>query len=108
MYCTKTAERYLEELDSGISVDKTFLSSLFIFCKSFRVLCSKRRFDEHQAEEWWNSKKDRLLKKYSHHVSSSSPRVSDSVPTPTPPQPPAPPTLPNSDQGEDIKEVLES
>ncbi|ANM66651.1 Regulator of chromosome condensation (RCC1) family protein [Arabidopsis thaliana] len=100
-----------------------------------RVRFSKRRFDEHQAEEWWNSKKDRLLKRYSHHASSSSPTASDSVPTPTQPQPPASdsvptptqpqppasdsvptptqpqppasPTQPNSDQAEDSKEVLD-
>ncbi|KFK21924.1 hypothetical protein AALP_AAs63887U000400 [Arabis alpina] len=73
-----------------------------------RVRFSKRRFDAHQAEEWWSSKKDRLLKRYSHHVSSSSPRAIDSVPTQAPIQPPASPTQPNSDQPEDSKEVLES
>ncbi|KAK2361281.1 PH, RCC1 and FYVE domains-containing protein [Trifolium repens] len=30
-----------------------------------RVRFSKRRFDEHQAEEWWNTNKDRVLRKYS-------------------------------------------
>ena len=25
---------------------------------------SKRRFGEHQAEEWWKENKERLLKKY--------------------------------------------
>lgn len=29
------------------------------------LLCSKRRFHEHQAEEWWNKNKDRVLRKYS-------------------------------------------
>lgn len=28
-------------------------------------MCSKRRFAEQQAEEWWKENKDRLLKKYS-------------------------------------------
>lgn len=65
--------------------------------------CSKRRFDEHQAEEWWSNKKDRLLKKYSHHASSSSPKASDSIP-----QRPASPREAQSDQAEDSKEVLES
>ncbi|GLT42149.1 hypothetical protein SLA2020_161680 [Shorea laevis] len=32
-----------------------------------RIRFSKRRFDGHQAEEWWNKNKDRLLKKYSPH-----------------------------------------
>ncbi|KAK7374036.1 hypothetical protein VNO80_07460 [Phaseolus coccineus] len=30
-----------------------------------RVRFSKRRFHEHQAEEWWNANKDKVLKKYS-------------------------------------------
>lgn len=29
-----------------------------------RVRFSKRKFDEHQAEEWWNKNKDRVLKRY--------------------------------------------
>ncbi|KAG2325885.1 hypothetical protein Bca52824_008613 [Brassica carinata] len=65
-----------------------------------RVRFSKRRFDEHQAEEWWNSKKDRLLKSYSHQVSSSSPMATESVPTPTSVQPLASPTQSNSDDQE--------
>ncbi|EFH44545.1 hypothetical protein ARALYDRAFT_493465, partial [Arabidopsis lyrata subsp. lyrata] len=85
-----------------------------------RVRFSKRRFDEHQAEEWWNSKKDRLLKRYSHHASSSSPTASDPVPTPTQPQrpasptqptqpqPPASPTQPNPDQAEDSEKFLKA
>ncbi|XP_010440480.1 PREDICTED: uncharacterized protein LOC104723774 [Camelina sativa] len=73
-----------------------------------RVRFSKRRFDEHQAEEWWNSKKDKLLKRYSNQASTSSQAASESVPTPTQPQPPASPTQPNSNQAEDSKAVLES
>nr|VDD11433.1 unnamed protein product [Brassica rapa] len=65
-----------------------------------RVRFSKRRFDEHQAEEWWNSKKDRMLKSYSHQVSSSGPMATESVPTPTSVQPPSSPTQPNSDDQE--------
>ncbi|CAH2079245.1 unnamed protein product, partial [Thlaspi arvense] len=69
-----------------------------------RVRFSKRRFDEHQAEEWWNSEKVRLLKRYSHHVLSSSPRASDSVPTLAPILPPASsPTQPHSGEAEDSK-----
>lgn len=37
------------------------LFSLFFF--SF-LGCSKRRFNEQQAEEWWNQNKDRVLSKY--------------------------------------------
>ncbi|CAN8324471.1 unnamed protein product [Cochlearia groenlandica] len=74
-----------------------------------RVRFSKRRFDENQAEEWWNNKKDELLKKYSHYVSSSSPKDSDSVPTQTqnqtqPQDSTTPP--PSSDQAKDSKEVV--
>ncbi|XP_010532647.1 PREDICTED: uncharacterized protein LOC104808625 [Tarenaya hassleriana] len=58
-----------------------------------RVRFSKRRFDEHQAEEWWNKNKDRLLKRYSPHSSSSSssspPKGSDSAAAPPLPSVPA-------------------
>ncbi|CAA7028084.1 unnamed protein product [Microthlaspi erraticum] len=46
--------------------------------------------------------------RFRYFINLINPRVSDSVPTPTPPPPPPPPTLPNSDQGEDSKEVVES
>lgn len=44
-----------------------------------RVLClilvinySKRRFDEHQAEEWWKENKDRVLRRYSPPVANTA------------------------------------
>ncbi|ESQ47509.1 hypothetical protein EUTSA_v10019964mg [Eutrema salsugineum] len=61
-----------------------------------RVRFSKKRFDEHQAEDWWTKNKDRLLKWYSPNSSSSSnPTASDS---PVAPQPLSePPSEPPSD-----------
>ncbi|KAL1212884.1 PH, RCC1 and FYVE domains-containing protein 1 [Cardamine amara subsp. amara] len=56
-----------------------------------RVRFSKKRFDEHQAEDWWTRNKDRLLKCYGPNSSSSSssssnPTASDSPIAPPPPQ----------------------
>ncbi|CAA7012904.1 unnamed protein product [Microthlaspi erraticum] len=59
-----------------------------------RVRFSKKRFDEHQAEDWWTKNKDRLLKWYSPN-SSSNPTASESPVTPPPPPPPEP--VPPSD-----------
>ncbi|CAH2052952.1 unnamed protein product [Thlaspi arvense] len=55
-----------------------------------RVRFSKKRFDEHQAEDWWTKNKDRLLKWYSPNSSSSSsnPTASDSPIAPPPPSEP--------------------
>ncbi|XVE65829.1 hypothetical protein DITRI_Ditri08aG0030600 [Diplodiscus trichospermus] len=47
-----------------------------------RVRFSKRRFDEHQAEEWWSKNKDRLLMRYSPHATKPASTVS------SPSQPP--------------------
>ncbi|XWS08780.1 hypothetical protein CRYUN_Cryun40dG0030100 [Craigia yunnanensis] len=48
-----------------------------------RVRFSKRRFDEHQAEEWWSKNKDRVLMRYSPHATKSASAVS----SPTQPLP---------------------
>lgn len=48
-----------------------------------RVKFSKRRFQEQQAEAWWNANKDRLLKKYSHVTLPYGPQTK-------PPRTPAP------------------
>lgn len=59
-----------------------------------RVRFSKKRFDEHQAEDWWTKNKDRLLKSYGSNSSSSSssnPTASDS---PIASQPPSDPSVP--------------
>lgn len=31
-----------------------------------QFICSKRRFANHQAEEWWKANKERVFKKYSY------------------------------------------
>ncbi|KAH0868077.1 LOW QUALITY PROTEIN: hypothetical protein HID58_075099 [Brassica napus] len=62
-----------------------------------RVRFSKKRFDEHQAEDWWTKNKDRLLKWYSPN-SSSSPVASDSSIAPSPPsEPPSDPSVSEKD-----------
>ncbi|WZZ71586.1 hypothetical protein YC2023_082956 [Brassica napus] len=62
-----------------------------------RVRFSKKRFDEHQAEDWWTKNKDRLLKWYSPN-SSSSPVASDSSIAPPPPsEPPSDPSVSEKD-----------
>lgn len=48
-----------------------FLACLTLF--KITMCCSKRRFDEQQAEDWWNKNKDRLLKRYNPSTSSSTP-----------------------------------
>jgi hypothetical protein len=43
---------------------------------SSQILCSRRRFGEHQAESWWNENRDKVYEKYnvrsSERVSSAS------------------------------------
>ncbi|KAF7807081.1 PH, RCC1 and FYVE domains-containing protein 1-like isoform X1 [Senna tora] len=43
-----------------------------------RVRFSKRRFDEHQAEEWWNKNKDRVFRKYSPTAANNAATVPSS------------------------------
>jgi len=51
---------------------KLFLS-VFSFPLLFSFLfCSKRRFNEQQAEEWWNQNKDKVLSKYSPPAAKNS------------------------------------
>ncbi|RID79961.1 hypothetical protein BRARA_A02660 [Brassica rapa] len=69
-----------------------------------RVRFSKKRFDEHQAEEWWTKNKDRLLKWYSPNSSSSSPKptASDSPIAPPPPsESPLDPSVPEKSNDEE-------
>ncbi|KFK39615.1 hypothetical protein AALP_AA3G267000 [Arabis alpina] len=72
-----------------------------------RVRFSKKRFDEHQAEDWWTKNKDRLLKHYSPNSSSSTPRASDSPIAPPPSsEPPSDPSVPEqSNEQEPNSEV---
>ncbi|KAM7485361.1 hypothetical protein LguiA_001370 [Lonicera macranthoides] len=53
-----------------------------------RVRFSKRRFGEHQAEEWWKENKERLLKKYTpaktiynNNTPTGSPAAASDAPT---------------------------
>ncbi|XP_061357758.1 PH, RCC1 and FYVE domains-containing protein 1-like isoform X1 [Gastrolobium bilobum] len=48
-----------------------------------RVRFSKRRFHEHQAEEWWNKNKERVLRKYSLPATTSQ-EGTESSSTPPP------------------------
>lgn len=42
--------------------------------------CSKRRFAEQQAEEWWKANQDQVFKKYVHPNTHTTPSTS-SLPT---------------------------
>ncbi|XP_029125245.1 PH, RCC1 and FYVE domains-containing protein 1, partial [Cajanus cajan] len=50
-----------------------------------RVRFSKRRFHEHQAEEWWNKNKDMVLRKYSIQATTSEGTRSSNNTLPPPP-----------------------
>ncbi|KAL2330613.1 hypothetical protein Fmac_018194 [Flemingia macrophylla] len=50
-----------------------------------RVRFSKRRFHEHQAEEWWNKNKDRVLRKYSVQAITTEGTGSSNTLHPPPP-----------------------
>lgn len=43
---------------------------------------SKRRFDEHQAEEWWSKNKDRVLRRYSPQTATPTSTASSSTSVP--------------------------
>ncbi|XP_061364263.1 PH, RCC1 and FYVE domains-containing protein 1-like isoform X2 [Gastrolobium bilobum] len=53
----------IEQFEPGVYVTLLVLPNGSKVFK--RVRFSKRRFDEHQAEEWWNQNKDRVFGKYS-------------------------------------------
>ncbi|GER52262.1 regulator of chromosome condensation family protein [Striga asiatica] len=53
----------IEQFEPGVYVTVIQLANGTKLFK--RVRFSKRRFDEHQAEEWWKENKDRLLRRYS-------------------------------------------
>lgn len=89
--------RFSDELDSGNIHEFNFIT--YGCCKSCHktfvcLFCSKKRFDEHQAEDWWTKNKDRLLKWYSPN-SSSNPTASESPITPPPPPEPVPQSDPS-------------
>ncbi|KAF1897909.1 hypothetical protein Lal_00032671 [Lupinus albus] len=62
--CGKEGETSLiEQFEHGVYITAIVLPSGTKVFK--RVRFSKRKFDGHQAEEWWNRNKDRVYKKYS-------------------------------------------
>ncbi|XP_027165839.1 PH, RCC1 and FYVE domains-containing protein 1 isoform X1 [Coffea eugenioides] len=71
----KAAREVIEQFEPGVYVTLIQLSNGTKIFK--RVKFSKRRFMEQQAEEWWKTNKDRLLRKYSTpKVNSTSPESS--------------------------------
>jgi len=65
-----------------IAVANEFFSLLFCLpSKQFvcNVCNSKRRFAEQQAEEWWKENQERVFKKYSHRMPSTSSASSTSA-----------------------------
>ncbi|KAI9194684.1 hypothetical protein LWI28_008169 [Acer negundo] len=52
-----------------------------------RVRFSKRRFDGHQAGDWWNKNKDRVLKRYGTQSATPAATKSSSNPPPISPSP---------------------
>lgn len=60
-----------------------------MFYSSFDVsiysLCSKRRFREHQAKEWWSKNKDRVHRKYIAPQTTNSDGTGSSNTLPPPP-----------------------
>ncbi|KAL6522756.1 hypothetical protein OROHE_016603 [Orobanche hederae] len=60
----------IEQFEPGVYVTVVQLANGNKLFK--RVRFSKRRFDEHQAEEWWKENKDRLLRRYTPARSTRS------------------------------------
>ncbi|TKY65720.1 E3 ubiquitin-protein ligase HERC1 [Spatholobus suberectus] len=59
----------IEQFEPGVYVTLIVKSGGVKIFK--RVRFSKRRFHEHQAEEWWNKNKDRVLRKYGPQTTNS-------------------------------------
>ncbi|KAK7243074.1 hypothetical protein RIF29_37858 [Crotalaria pallida] len=70
----------IEQFERGVYITVMVLPSGSKVFK--RVRFSKRRFDEHQAEEWWNKNKDRVFKKYSPASSRDAAGTGSSIPQP--------------------------
>lgn len=60
----------IEQFQPGVYVTVILLRNGTKIFK--RVRFSKRRFDEHQAEEWWKENKDRVLRRYSPPVANTA------------------------------------
>lgn len=53
---------------------------LFSFILFFSYFCSKRRFNEKQAEEWWNQNKDKVHSKYNLPITKNATTGSSIIP----------------------------
>ncbi|KAK4795033.1 hypothetical protein SAY86_013027 [Trapa natans] len=81
----------IEQFEPGVYITLDLLPNGI---KAFhRVKFSKRRFAEHQAEEWWEKQKDRVFKKYPPLKSV---------------QPPSTPTIPKEESTETVPSSSES
>ncbi|KAI4345782.1 hypothetical protein L6164_012877 [Bauhinia variegata] len=67
---SEAENKIIEQFEPGVYVTVLVLPSGRKVFKGVRF--SKRRFNEHQAEEWWNTNKDRVLRRYVQLSSSLS------------------------------------
>ncbi|XP_030974003.1 PH, RCC1 and FYVE domains-containing protein 1-like isoform X2 [Quercus lobata] len=70
----------IEQFEPGVYVTVILLQNGTKIFK--RVRFSKRKFDEHQAEDWWSKNKDRVLKRYSPPTASPASIGSSSTSVP--------------------------
>ncbi|CAJ1810137.1 unnamed protein product [Sphenostylis stenocarpa] len=91
----------IEQFEPGVYVTLIVKSSGVKVFK--RVRFSKRRFHEHQAEDWWNKNKDRVLKKYSTLQATKSQGIRSCNTLRILSTPPLPPPPPSSDAEEHIE-----
>ncbi|KAJ7979857.1 Regulator of chromosome condensation (RCC1) family with FYVE zinc finger domain [Quillaja saponaria] len=73
-------KQVIEHFEPGVYVTLVVLPNGSKVFK--RVRFSKRRFDEHQAEEWWNKNKDRVFRRYSPSATNPSPSGQSSTTKP--------------------------
>ncbi|KZV26554.1 hypothetical protein F511_35888 [Dorcoceras hygrometricum] len=68
---TEGMTEVIEQFEPGVYVTLVQLANGTKIFKAIRF--SKRKFDEHQAEEWWKENRERLMKKYSPAKTSNTP-----------------------------------
>ncbi|XP_044484470.1 PH, RCC1 and FYVE domains-containing protein 1-like isoform X2 [Mangifera indica] len=81
----------IEQFEPGVYV--TFIQRRDGSAAFKRVRFSKRRFDSHQAEEWWSKNKERVLRRYnqlSSNATASAAPASNATPSSEAPSNPAP------------------